>query len=220
MVSHGQERRRYGRIRLDLPISGRLNDLRVKVIEMSVVGFLVAHENRISPAPGETRTLTLEWQGVALDLDCEIVRSTLWRLARSGTDRSIYHSGLRVTGVSGDAFNLLREMIADRILAALEQQRANARGIPPLSNYMYQPEKGDLFRRCEMVGGKWRRSETVHSDQPENGFTVSAEVHPDHVEILCRTWEHTTAEGRRLTKLLAELSISKAEGIPTRRYVP
>jgi hypothetical protein len=30
----------------------------------------------------------------------------------------------------------------------------------------------------------------------------------------------TTPEGRRLTQMLAELSINKAEGIPTRRYVP
>jgi hypothetical protein len=30
----------------------------------------------------------------------------------------------------------------------------------------------------------------------------------------------TTAEGRRLTQMLAALSISRNEGIPTRRYIP
>jgi hypothetical protein len=85
---------------------------------------------------------------------------------------------------------------------------------------MYQPEKGELLRRCEFIDGEWRKSETIRPQQPPNGFTISADVDPDHVAMLCDTWENTTAEGRRLTQLLAELSISRAEGIPTRRYVP
>lgn len=215
------ERRRYGRIRLDLPLSGRLDDQRVKVLELSVVGFLVAHEKRLeAEAPGQQHVLTLDWQGTKFSLQCEVVRSTLWRLAKSTAERSIYQSGLRIVDVSRESFELLREVIADRIIRALEEQKANAKGIPPLAAYMYQPEKGDLFRRCEMVDGTWRKSETIRPEQPKNGFTVSAEVHPDHVDLLCRTWESTTAEGRRLTRLLAELSLSKAEGIPTRRYVP
>ena len=30
--------------------------------------------------------------------------------------------------------------------------------------------------------------------------------------MLCHTWENTTTEGRRLTQMLAELSISKSGG--------
>ena len=85
---------------------------------------------------------------------------------------------------------------------------------------MYQPGKGELYRRCELVDGVWRQTETTRPQQPMNGFTISAEVDPYHVSMLCDTWERTTAEGRRLTRLLAELSISTTEGIPTRRYVP
>ena len=40
----------------------------------------------------------------------------------------------------------------------------------------------------------------------------------------CRTgfdsWEVLDAEGRRLTQLLAQLSISKNEGTPVRRFIP
>jgi hypothetical protein len=85
---------------------------------------------------------------------------------------------------------------------------------------MYQPEKGELLRRCEFIDGEWRKSETIRRQQPPNGFTISADVDPDHVQMLCETWQTTTPEGRRLTQLLAELSISSSEGIPTRRYVP
>ncbi|HYK04416.1 MAG TPA: hypothetical protein VE974_21880 [Thermoanaerobaculia bacterium] len=214
----GAERRRYGRIKLDQTLGASFGETRAKVLELSIVGFRIAHEGRLPV--GEERRLLVDWQGAAIDLGCKLVRSSLWRLARTMGQQSIYHSGLRITDASRDSFEQLRELVGERILRALEEQKANARGIPPLAAYMYQPEKGDLFRRCELIDGVWRKSETIRSDQPPNGFTVSAEVDPHHVDLLCRTWESTTDEGRRLTQMLAELSLSKAEGVPTRRYVP
>ncbi|MGN6185117.1 MAG: hypothetical protein ACTHQM_15870 [Thermoanaerobaculia bacterium] len=195
-------------------------DRSIRILELSVVGFLVAHELRL--AADETHRLVIEWQGARLELDCLVVRSTLWRLGKTMGERSIYHSGLRIVDVSRESFDTLRELIAERVVRALEEQKANAYGIPPLAAYMYryQPEKGELYRRCELVNGTWRKTETIRSAQPMNGFTVSADVNPEHIDMLCQTWEMTTGEGRRLTRLLAELSISKAEGVPTRRYVP
>jgi len=213
------ERRRYGRIRLDLPLPARFDGTRVKVLEVSLLGFLIAHEGRRIEDP-EPRTLSLRWQDAMIELGCNVVRSTLWRLSKTMGELSLYHSGLHIIESSRESFDALRELIADRVLRALDEQKANARGIPPLAAYMYQPQKGDLLRRCEYVEGIWRKTETIREDQPPNGFTVSAEVDPYHLELLCETWERTTPEGRRLMQLLAELSISRREGIPTRRYVP
>lgn len=212
------DRRRYGRIDLDRAIDASFGSTPVKVMEVSVTGFLIAHEGRLTV--GDVETLTLEWDGKTIALSCSIVRSTLWRLAKQMGEQSVYHSGLRIVESSRESFDHLRELIGERIIRALEEQKANARGIPPLAAYMYQPEKGDLYRRCELVGGAWRKTETIRSQQPLNGFTVSAEVDPWHVDLLCETWERTTEEGRRLTRLFAELSISRGEGVPTRRYVP
>jgi hypothetical protein len=212
------ERRRFGRIRLDHPMNGRFGEAPVQILDISITGALIAHEGR--RPQGEQRRLTLEWEERTLELTCAIVRSTVWRLARGAGEQSVYHSGLRLIEASAEAQELLREVIAARILRALEEQKANARGVPPLAAYMYQPGKGDLFRRCELMDGTWRRTETTHPQQPANGFTVAADVPPEQVDMLCETWETTTAEGRRLTRLLAELSISKAEGVPVRRYVP
>lgn len=212
------ERRRYGRIRLETPLPAEFAGTRARVLQISVAGLLIAHEGKIATAT--THELTIDWEGTTLAFTCRVVRSTLWRLAKSSGEKSIYHSGLRITDASGDASLRLRELLAERIIRALEEQKANARGIPPLAAYMYQPGKGELYRRCEFIDGVWRKSETIRPDQPANGFTVSAEVEPAHVDILCRTWETTTTEGRRLTQLLAELSIDKTEGVPVRRYVP
>jgi hypothetical protein len=205
---------------LDAPLEARFAERPVRIIELSVVGFLAAHEGRL--AADETHRLVIDWDGAQLELQCRVVRSTMWRLGKSLGERSIYHSGLHIVDVSKASFDKLRELIAERVMRALEEQKANARGIPPLAAYMYrfQPGKGELYRRCELVNGEWRKTETIRPAQPLNGFTVSADVEPEHVEMLCRTWEITTTEGRRLTRLLAELSVSKVEGVPTRRYVP
>jgi hypothetical protein len=212
------ERRRYGRIRLDEPMRARFGGSTVYLIELSVIGFRIAHEARY--APNEPHELTIDWQGTPIRLICAIARTSLWRLAKSLGERSVYHSGLKIVERPGDADRHLRELVAERIIRAIDEQKANARGVPPLAAYMYQPAKGDLYRRCELIDGVWRKTETIRAAQPPNGFTVSVEVDPRQVDILCATWEHTTLEGRRLTQLLAELSISKGEGIPTRRYEP
>lgn len=212
------ERRRYGRVRLERPLPAQFADTRVKVLEISVVGILIAHEGKI--VPGVTHELILDWHGTDLTFVCRVIRSTLWRLAKAAGEKSIYHSGLRIQESRGESLHRLRELLAERILRALEEQKANARGIPPLAAYMYQPGKGELFRRCEFIDGVWRKSETIRRDQPPAGFTISADIDPVQVDILCETWELTTDEGRRLTQMLAELSIDPTEGIPVRRYEP
>jgi hypothetical protein len=212
------DRRRYGRIKLDQPLVARYGDTRVRVLELSVIGFLIAHEARF-PSPMRDH-LVIDWEGEKIDVVCSLVRTNLWHLAKSIGERSIYHSGLVLVESINNSYDRLRELIAERIIRALEEQKANARGIPPLAAYMYQPGKGELYRRCELINGTWRKTETIRPVQPPNGFTISADVDPEHIELLCRTWETTTDEGRRLTQLLAELSISKSEGIPVRRYVP
>lgn len=205
-------------MKLDKPLNATFGESRVAVYELSVLGFLIAHEQRYML--GEKARLVMEWNEQRIELVCRVMRSMLWRLAKSLGEKSVYHSGLHIVETIGDSYDRLREMIAERVIRAIDEQKANARGIPPLAAYMYQPGKGDLYRRCELVDGEWRKTETIRPTQPANGFTVSADVDPLHVELLCQTWEMTTPEGRRLTQMLAELSISKAEGIPTRRYVP
>lgn len=218
VLEERRERRRYGRIRLDEPLRARYGEMPAQVLELSVRGFLIAHEGRV--APGTTHHLKMEWDSSTIELECSTTRSSLYRLAKNLGEQSVYHTGLRIIRFANDDFDQLRNLVGERILRALDEQKANAHGIPPLAAYMYQPGKGELYRRCELVDGIWRKTETARPQQPPNGFTISAEVDPSHVAMLCDAWERTTAEGRRLTQLLAELSISTAEGVPTRRYVP
>ena len=214
-----QERRRYQRVTLVRAVSGRIGTSRVYIVDASLNGLRIAHQGTLPPI-GQECVLTFEWEGHALELQCRVTRSTLHKLAKDKNDKSIYHAGLSIEEARGDSFNALRRMVSDVVARALDEQKANARGIPAQAAQIFQTGKGSEFLRFEMVNGAWRRTTTTRPDQPANGFTISAAEDREHVEMLCQTFESADSEGRRLIRLLAELSISKVEGIPTRRYTP
>ena len=213
-----EERRQFHRIHLDAPIAARMHEVPVRLLDVSLNGARIVSEARFGP--GSAEELTFDWNGMDIRVACTVVRCTLYSFAKSPGDKSLYQTGLRITETIGNSDRALRELIASYVIRALEEQKANARGIPPLGPYAYIEGKGDRYRRCELTDGKWRRSETNRPDQPPNGFTISADVGPYYVDLLCQTYQNSDEEGRRLTQTLAQLSISRAEGVPTRRYLP
>ena len=56
--------------------------------------------------------------------------------------------------------------------------------------------------------------------QPGDGLRRSGGEAADQVEGLCQTVASSEAAGRTLMQLMSEMSISKNEGEPTRRYNP
>lgn len=211
MPPKGEERRKYGRIQLREKLPATVDGVPVRVIEVSVTGARLAHEQRFPRAA--TNTLRLEWRGQTIRLQCEAIRSMLVR-------PNEYQSGVHFVNSGDDADRMLRELIGEHVTHALNEQIANARGVPPIGSYTYQIGKGNRYRRCEFIDGAWRKTETGDQSQPASGFTISAEIDPGHVQMLCQTWLACDEEGRRLTQILAQLSIDKREGTPTRRYVP
>jgi hypothetical protein len=212
------DRRRFGRIELEQPLKGLIDDIPVDVVEVSIAGFRVTHQARFPPGQGSE--LRVSWRGGEMRFRCAIARSTLFKIAKTPAEKSVFQSGIRVDEAFGDSEKVLRDLIAERVMRALSEQKENARGVIPTIEYTYQVGKGDRFRRCELSEGRWRTFDTTRSEQPPEGFTVSAEIEARQVDILKSTYEALGPEGRRLTKMLAELSIKKTEGGPTRRYVP
>lgn len=213
------ERRKYQRVVLTRPLPGRLGNGRIYIVDASLIGLRIAHQG-VAPPAGSACRIEFEWEGRLIALDCEVRRNALHKLARNSGEKSIYHAGLSIAGAVGDSDAALREMIAAIVARALDEQKANARGVPAEAAQCFQTGKGTEYVRCEIVDGSWRRTETNRADQPQNGFTVSADESRQHVDMLCDTFSNADDEGRRLIKMMAELSISKAEGVPTRRYMP
>jgi hypothetical protein len=201
------------------PLPGRLGSARIYVLDASLIGLRIAHQGTAPPAGSQCR-VEFEWEGRLIELDCEVRRNALHKLARNAKEKSIYHAGLSIVGALGDSDSALRQMIASIVARALDEQKANARGVPAAAAQCFQTGKGTEYVRCELVGGTWRRTETNRAEQPLNGFTVSAEESREHVELLCDTFVNADDAGRNLIRMMAELSISKAEGVPTRRYMP
>ena len=164
--------------------------------------------------------LAFDWEGSTIELRCEVMRNTLERLAKNTSEKSIYHAGLRIVEADQLSRDALRAMITSFVARALDEQKANARGIPPEAAQCFQTGKGTDFLRFELVNGAWRRTATTRPDQPANGFTISASEDRTHIEMLCHTFANSDEPGRKLIKMMAELSISQAEGVPTRRYNP
>jgi len=206
-------------VRLVRPLVARVGTARVFVLEVSLSGVLLAHQGNIPPE-GATAVVMFEWDAMPVALECQIVRNTLQKMARNANEKSVYHAAMEITRASGEAMTTLRDMITAVVARALDEQKANARGIPAVAAQTFQTGKGSQFLRLELLNGMWRRTETTRPDQPMNGFTISAEEPPDHIAMLCDTFAAANNENRKLIKLMAELSISKAEGIPTRRYSP
>ena len=211
-------KREFERVHFEHPIPARLSGQPVAVIDLAIGGARLLGTSRVIPA--SKHDLRIDWEGQAIEVKCTVTRCVIRTFATKPDDKSTYDIGVQILETVGDADRQLHHLIATFVLKAIEEQRANWNGIPPIGPYVHIEGKSGRYRRCQFFNGDWNISETTKSEQPANGFTVSAEVPPRYLHMLCETYQKTDVEGRRLTRILAELSINKAEGVPTRRYMP
>jgi hypothetical protein len=213
------ERRQYGRVTPVKRIRGSVGGVVVFVLDVSLAGARVAHQDPLPPVGGES-VLKFEWEGHHFSAKCEVRRTRTERPAKSQFEKPLYHSGLFLT-VEPFHEKTLRDIVAESVARAMDEQKANANGIPAIAAQSFQTGKGDEFVRYDLRGGTWTQNPTRDSRQPHGeGFTISASESPAKVKMLCRAYESGDADGRRLIRTFAALSISKTEGVPTRRYTP
>ncbi|HEV3486956.1 MAG TPA: hypothetical protein VG106_16205 [Vicinamibacterales bacterium] len=214
------ERRRVQRVKLIEHLRGTIDAQRVFVIDVSLRGIRVAHQESLGRV-GDTVTLSASWDGRPLRLQCELVRTQIHR-AETATTKTLYHSGLTIRQALGTSAMTLRELIETHIKRAIDEQKANAQGIPAANAQSVQTGKPSHYMRHELIGGRWRETATSDPTQPQNGFTVSAEHSPHEVAMLRSAFERGDARtgGRDMIRRLAKLSISSAEAVSTRRFMP
>ena len=117
------------RAKLPRPIGGRVGAAKVFLVDVSVEGIRIAHQSAV-PAVGQTCRVGFEWEGQPIELDCEVIHNSLYKLAKSADEKSTYHAGLRIASAVGDSAAALKRLVADVVARALDEQKANARGIP------------------------------------------------------------------------------------------
>jgi hypothetical protein len=213
------ERRQFGRVTPVERLRGSIGSVVVFLVDLSLGGVRVAHQEAL-PKVGEIVSLSFLWQGRRVTLRCEVRRTVVAKAAKTLMEKTLYHSGLLILSKDALADATLREIIEAAVTRALDEQKANANGIPAIAAQSFQTGKSDELIRCELGPKGWVQTRTTDSSQPKHGFTVSGDEHPSKIEMLCRAYEAGDADGRKLIRTFASLSISRAEGIPTRRYAP
>jgi hypothetical protein len=214
------ERRRLQRVWLIKPLRGAVGETRIFIVDLSLRGLRIAHQGSIGKV-GESIMVKFEHEGRPVTVRGDIRHTSLFRAAEGASGRATYHSGLLITSANETAVHSLREIVAAHVLRALDEQKANARGLPAVSPQSFQTGKTSIYVRHEFILASWRTTTTDDPRQPERGFTVSAEHTPAEVEMLRGAFEMaTTREDRDFIRKMAEMSIGTRDGVPTRRFEP
>lgn len=198
------ERREYQRLALTSPLAGRFSNMKIRLLDVSATGALIEADSEIPI--GKRGTLSFTWRQHKVKIKAEAVRTM--------SDQA----GLHFTETSDQ----LRQLIAESATEVLRAQEANLEG-DRMRNIIAGEETltsaSAGFRAAGYVTWTlqpegWKRRKSLLPDQPENGFTLAASEPEDQVALLCKTYENGNAEQRRLTRLLAELSVATVRPAP------
>lgn len=207
----------------------------VAVTDISLNGARIEHQ--VQMHAGAETTLTFTWEGETVTADVLVKRCKLERFSPGANGITVYHSGVEFLNMHGHSAESLQNVIGAHIMRALEEQKANARGVLP-TDTSHMP----IFRNGVLTGNRaevldrlglrtphgvarmlqtqgffcmryenehWRRTKTMNPEQPPDGFTVSLDEDHEHVEMLCETYRRADREGRGLIRLFAQLSITE-----------
>lgn len=198
------ERREFQRLNLNPPVPGTLGSIGVSIIEIGVLGARVQHDR---PVEGDYPELRFSYQGKEITMKCEVVRKP------SGSS-----SGVRFLAAIGDGGDRLRDMLGLLVMKEIDRRRTSP-GSSPLPANSVDGDKtvrgadaGFLTYRFE--NGKWVKRAVFLPEQPSAGFTVAKAFDSEEMKRLCRVYEASDEEGRRLIRLFAELSVSDVLEIP------
>jgi hypothetical protein len=199
-----EERREFQRLTLNPPLPGTLGSVSVSIVEIGVLGARVQHTGALE---AEYPELRFSHQGKEIAMKCEVVRKS------SGTQ-----SGLRFLAAIGDGGDRLRDMLGMLVMKEIDRRRTSP-GSSPLPAHNVD---GDITVRGADAGflsyrfenGKWSKRAVFLPEQPSSGFTVARASDSEEMKRLCRVYEASDDEGRRLIRLFAELSVSDVLEIP------
>lgn len=209
---------RLARIQILEKIPTSLGARKGFLVDISLSGALVEHQGPFQV--GERMTLSFDWRGESIVVESEVVRCKVHRSPTRGNVPAIYRSGLAFRQHRGISDAVLHEMIAGLVERALDERKANARGIPPTAASSVVSGRVRGYLRLRLVHGVWQRVATGDAMQPVDGFTVSIDENADHVKLLCDTYEKLPEIDRQLVRKMAALSVSNPDGLPARRFEP
>lgn len=204
------DRREFQRLSLAKPILAEFGDGSALILDIGIGGALIEHHGRAES--GDEKCLRFRWKGEDISFECVVIRSRVVR-DRPTLETVRSHTGVRFVEAQGRASEHLIDMMATFVGRVLSAQRANASGNGGGPDALTLAQLGAARRaRSEgwisyrWIDGDWQIAPVRSGVQPDDGFTVAAYEDEDELRALCETYETANEEGRRLIRLVAELS--------------
>ena len=205
MVSN--DRREFQRLRLAKPILGLLDGQNALILDIGISGAFVEHYGQ--PASGDRLMLLFRWKGTDVEFVSEVRHTDV---IRNVANNVVSHTGLLFLQPVGDSESRLNDMMATFVAKVLSAQKANAAAGTPSDSATLVDLGGARRSRARgfiayrFNGRSWSRQFTTSAVQQPDGFTVAGYEAEEDLAKLCRTYEVADEEGRRLIRLVAELS--------------
>jgi hypothetical protein len=187
-----EERRAFQRLNLTEPVDGAFGGVALRIVEVSARGVLALAGEPLPP--GARGVLRFRWRGEDVEAGAAVVWSEEGR------------AGFRLDEIPSLLTLLLEDSVTE-LLRAHEEANEHA-PIVKVDDVRF-PE-ADVFYTYTLDGGAWSRRTSLMPDQPPNGFTIAPSESAENIALLCRTFERGDAETRRLTRLFAELSVTRS----------
>jgi hypothetical protein len=205
-----EERREFQRLQLTHPISAMLGGTPVRLVEVGILGARLQHADELR---GDYAELRFDHAGNQIAMKCEVVRAN--RRLNDGTG---FETAVRFLAAIGDSGDRLRDLLAGMVMRELDFRRTHPGTVEVTTIDGDQTVRGvDAGFLCyRLENGAWTRRRVFLPEQPAVGFTVARSEDSSEMQRLCRVYEASDDEGRRLIRLFAELSVSDALEIPPR----
>lgn len=193
-----KERRKFQRLYLTKPLKGRFGNRPVNLVDVSATGALIEDGGNIPV--GQKKNLRFTWRKKKVMIKAETVRTKQGR------------AGLRFLENSKQLRRLIKESATEMLRAQQANMEGNREENVVGDDTLTAASTGILGKKGYMVynleQGVWTKRGALIAEQPPNGFTVSAAEPEDQVALLCDAYQRGDEEARRMTRLLAELSVA------------
>lgn len=194
------DRRRSQRFRVAQPVATLVGRGTGSLVDLSATGARIRHTCAV--VRGARVRVTFEWKGERFEATGQVLAS---RVTGIGTEGTLFESRLHFLPLSASSTSVLEHALSDLGDGDLRKWVANLRGWndedPEPAPAPEAP--ADTFVRCRFVNRRWEQRMTHDASPPADGFTVASGTEPSEIRALCRTFEQSDAEGRRLLQLLA-----------------
>jgi len=195
-------------------IETTVNDVPVRVLELSAVGARLEHEQRF---PLSEPRLRLRWHDLIVDVAMRIVRS---QIIGQREAKLVYETGVTFENAGADAERVIAgitgEGAADETAeASVSAKPKEAQPRPVLDDtwtravhFLKSDVEDDLpYAQFRLRDSRWTKEYVSTPEQPEDGFTIPSDQ-TDFAELQ-RTFECADPETRRMMRIALQSQLTR-----------